>query len=909
MLKRLLLLVATLSLMAVPAYAQDAELAFTQYELDNGLQVILVPDDSAPTVAVDVWYTVGGANDADGLTGFAHLFEHMMFEGSANVDAGEHFEIVSQAGASFNAYTSRERTAYFQAVPAHYLPVMLWLEADRMASLRVSGENLRNQRDIVLQEYQQNYSNDPFAGLVEQLYTTTYNYEPYQNLIIGQPEDIAAATIEDVIDFHDTYYVPNNATLVVAGDFDMASTTETIERFFAEIPAGDPAPALPDYTFELAAAPVEMELDSTLATVPVVVSAWEIPGVADDDFPAFTVLDALMSSGNSSRLVQNVEETGLALSSFTFLDSNREASFFAIGAIPNFGRELEEVEAATFAELTRIAEEGVPTEELEKVINQNVVSSVLELETVLGLAEAVQAAEFYFDDPAAVYTAIERLEAVTSADIQRVIETYLLPEARRRYVLTPGDTAPTAIEDLDLIELDDDTVNEPDFVLSQTEAPEPLPVAEFGLPPIEQVVLDNGLEVMMVQIDDMPLISMSVYLPGGGSAAPADLAGVAGITARALTRGTETRTAAEIASTIEQTGGSIGSSASADSFSLSLLVDASFTDLAFEMVSDVLFNPTFPEDVVANERDLALQSLQSSLSEAGTLAGRAFSSLVFTDHPYGTLQTEATLNAIDRDAVVSYYERILDPDGALLVAVGDVTYADLEAQIADTFGDWEPNPGAFVRDFAPATSAAPAVYLVNRPDSTQAQLAIGNLGISGTDPDRIEASVMNSILGGSVASRLFRTVREELGYTYGIGSSVNFPVDRGRFIISGSTGNELVVPAVEEIIRQVEDLQANPVDEAELSLIKDDMIGSYSLSLESSQSLAGSLASLRLRDQPISALSDYTATVAAVDAEAVQSQAQRVILPDEWIVVVVGDADVLQEPLSALGEVQVIDPR
>ncbi len=909
--KTIYLLAFLLLVFSPVALAQDEappQLDVTQYELENGLKVILVEDHSAPTVAVNLRYNVGGANDADGLTGFAHLFEHMMFQGSAHITKGGHFEYLTEIGADTNAYTSRDQTTYYEALPSHYLPLALWMEADRMASLDVNAENLENQRAVVLEEYQQSYSNQPYTGINFALLTETFDYVPYQNLPIGRPEDIMSASLADVLAFHETYYVPNNATLIVAGDIDVEVAQDLIEEYFGAIPAGETPPQLPVYEASARTEERRVELQDAFANVPAVFIGYAIPPREDPDYTALEVLSLVLSFGNSSRFALNLQDTGEALFAGAFTDGNIGPSLFSIYALPGAGVSLEEIEQAMYDELAAILEEGVPAEELEKVINLTRSSRILSLETAADLAESTQDAVFYFDDPQAVYTEIDRLSEVTSEDIQRVITEYLTPERRSVFTATPGGDPPTALEDIEAEPLDTDTeVPPPAFVLEQSEPPEPLPITEFALPNITEKTLDNGLNVIVVEQPGLPVISLDLYLPGGDSATPADLAGLADLTATLLPKGTDSRSAAEIAQTIEQVGGFIGASSSRDSLTVGLLALQEDSELGFELLSDVVFNPTFPEDNFAVERDAYLSSIDLALSEPDSIASRTFFSTIYGTHPYGQNADRDSLEMISREDVIDFYQSQLSPEGALLFVVGDFTYDDVAAMVEQYFGEWPDTAAQPLTYEAPPVQTGQQIFLVNRPGSTQAQFAIGNVALMGNNPDRQSASVMNGVLGGTAASRLFLTVREELGYTYGIYSGVSFPADQGYFIVSGSAGNETAALALEEILNQLEVIRTDPVTDDELNLVKSGLIGSFALNLETYQSFIDTLASFKLRGLDIEELSNYLGAVEAVDGTAVTAAAQEVISLDDLVIVVVGDADALQAGLEEIAPVTLLE--
>ena len=519
--KRHLLLVLSLLLFSGLSLAQaEQSLDLEHYLLDNGLEVILVRDTSAPTVAVNIWFRVGSANDPIGKSGFAHLFEHMMFEGSPHIANNEMDQLLERVGGSSNAYVVSDFTAYYDTVPSHQLPLALWIEADRMGGLDVTQENLDNQRAIVIEELQLRYDNSPYGPAVRALLTVPYSYEPYQRHTAGSIEDVNNAQIEDVLDFHRTYYVPNNATLVVAGDINVEATRSLIEELFGPIPRGDDPPALPAFV------PVDQEeaefitIEDPLINLPALLIAYEIPPLVSEDYPALDLLSRILSVGDSSRLAKRLVDSGKALQADAWIFDNRGPGLFAIILIANVGVDLAELEAGAYEELQTIIEEGVPQEELDKVIAGIRSRGILGLETALGLAGSVQSANYYFGDPQAVFTGINRYKAVTSEDIQGVAAEYLEDTDRHVFnVVTseaepPPKVEPYAVEDI--------VEQAPDYryVIEQSEAPPPLDSNEFNLPNITENVLENGLEVVVIEQPNMPIISLDIYFAGGATAAP-----------------------------------------------------------------------------------------------------------------------------------------------------------------------------------------------------------------------------------------------------------------------------------------------------------------------------------------------------------------------------------------------------
>ena len=692
--KRILLLMLLLLALGGYSLAADQQLDLQQYVLDNGLEVILVRDASAPTVAVNIWYRVGGANDPQGKSGFAHLFEHIMFEGSPHLPDGGMDQLLEAVGGSLNAFTGTDVTGYYQTLPSHQLPLALWLEADRMGGLAVTQENLDNQRAIVIEELQLRYDNSPYGTAVRALLTAPYTYEPYKRHIAGSIEDVNNALVEDVKSFHRTWYLPNNATLVVAGDIDFEATRALIDDLFAPVPRGDDPPSLPEYLPMPQEAAEIINIEDPLINLPALIITYEIPPLVSDDYPALVLLDNILSSGDSSRLAKSLLDTGQALQASSLVLDNRGPGIFGIILIPNMGVELETIEQVVYDEMQLILEQGVPQDELDKAIALIKSGQILGLETALGLAGSVQTANYYFGDPQAVFSGIERYEAVTGEDIQRVLAEYL--EENDRHVITvslsEAEPAPRVVP----YAADEVIDEEPDYryIIEQSDPPPPLDVNAFSLPTITETVLDNGLEVVVIEQPQMPIISLDIFFAGGATAAPQDLPGLAGMTGALITRGTETRSAQDIAGAIEQVGGVVGSSGASDSLSLGVFALIEDTDLAFELLTDMTLNANFPDSEIERERQQSISSLEASLAEPGFVAGRTFGKVLYAGHPYGNATTFESLEAITRADIVNFYSLRRQPENAVLIIAGAITTEEGLALAEANFSDWQGQRGS-----------------------------------------------------------------------------------------------------------------------------------------------------------------------------------------------------------------------
>lgn len=435
-----------LALMLVPivgaAQSGGGELDFERYHLDNGLEVVLAPDHSVPVVAVDVWYRVGAANEQPGRTGFAHLFEHMMFQGSANVGKGEHMQLIERAGGSMNGTTGSDRTNYFQTLPASQLPLGLWLEADRMRSLNVDQENLDNQREVVKEERRMRVDNQPYGVSIRAAISTVpYDAEgcfAYGHEGIGSMEDLDAAQLEDVQAFFRTYYAPNNATLTVVGDYDEAQVRGLIEDYFGGIPGG---PDVPDFECAdpFSHLPVRQVFRDTNANLPAIFMSYGMPRSVEDDVPALRLLARILAGGESSRLHQRlVREDQAAVEILYLPDFRRGPGLLVLGAIANQGVDAERLERVLDEEIERVRSEGVRPDELEKARNQARAETIRGLQTALGTAEALQEANFIHGDPRAVHTRLQALAEVDADDLRRVATRYLDPSNRAVVITEPA---------------------------------------------------------------------------------------------------------------------------------------------------------------------------------------------------------------------------------------------------------------------------------------------------------------------------------------------------------------------------------------------------------------------------------------------------------------------------------------
>lgn len=415
---------------SMTVHAQNTKIEFTEYTLDNGMHVILHQDNATPIVAVSVLYHVGAKDEEEGRTGFAHFFEHLMFEGTENIPRGEYMNIIQANGGVLNANTSHDRTYYYQVLPSNQLELGLWMESDRLLQAKIDTIGLETQREVVKEEKRSRIDNQPYASFQEEIFKRAYRKHPYMNVPIGTMEDLNAASLEEFIDFYKKYYVPNNATLSIAGDIDIDETKKLIEKYFGEIPRGK----VEIKRNEIVEPPLGGEVRDTVfdnIQLPGIFTAYRMPPQTDADAYALTMLTQLLSSGRSSRLYKKVvDELELGLQVFAFPYNLEDGGLFITLALANMGKDIAELEAAVDAEVKRVQDELISEREYQRVLNQLENAFLSQNGSMAGIAERLADYHVYYGDANLINTEIERYRAITREDLQRVAQKYLNKDNR-----------------------------------------------------------------------------------------------------------------------------------------------------------------------------------------------------------------------------------------------------------------------------------------------------------------------------------------------------------------------------------------------------------------------------------------------------------------------------------------------
>jgi zinc protease len=906
---------------AAPAPLEVPQLKFEKYKLDNGLEVILSEDHRLPMVAVNLWYHVGPANESPGRTGFAHLFEHVMFEGSRHAPGSAHFHFLEAAGASdINGTTDFDRTNYFETLPSNQLELALWLESDRMGYLpdKLDQANLSNQQDVVRNERRQSVENAPYGVVEEGLFHQLFPKEhPYYGEVIGSHLDIQSAKLEDVRNFFKLYYAPNNASLAIVGDFNPEKARELVEKYFGPLKRGEDVPKIKAHTPPLTSERHAVIQDNV--QLPRVYMGWLTspifkPGDAEADLAA-----TILGGGKSSRLYKKlVYEKQIAQDVAVNQQSLILGSVFEVQATAKSGVKPEDLEKAINAELDAFRKEGPTAAEVARarnVIESRIIAGLETLGGFGGVADRLNSYNHYLGTPDFLAADLGRYENATSASIQAFAQGQLIGNQRAVVYGLPGKqdlgpevTTPKAPEK-------DPSKNNGEPVNLDAEwrkdAPKPGPASALHLPVPEKFSLSNGLTVLYSERPGLPLVAANLVLHAGSGVNPVDRPGLASMTARMLQQGTATRSALQIADRAADLGATLNSGAGSDTTGISTRsLSRNFPD-ALELLADVALHPSFPLGEIERVRSERLTGIVQEKDEPFALATRVLDAALYgSRHTYGYPDSGTTesVKTISRDDLEHFWKQNYFPDDAALVVTGNIKLAALKPLLEKQFGAWKPGRPTPAAMGSPATTDAKLI-LVDRPGAPQTTLVCFSMGLARSTPDYAPVEVMNTDLGGLFSSRINMNLREAHGYTYGAGSFFAYHRSPGPFIVFSDVRTDVTAPATTEVFNELKRMRETQMTPAELSLSKDSIARSLPGRFERGTEAAGTFAELFTYDLPLDYFSTLPDRINAVTVEQAQAMAKKYILPEKMIVLAVGDRAKIEEEMKKLsvGKVEIRD--
>jgi zinc protease len=917
----LLVSIAPLQAQAPAAKAaplQIPELKFERYKLDNGLEVILSEDHRLPLVSVNLWYHVGAVSETAGRTGFAHLFEHMMFEGSKHVPGSSHAHYLEAAGVTdFNGTTSFDRTNYYETLPSNQLELALWLESDRMGYLpdKLDQANLSNQQDVVRNERRQSYENAPYGIAQEAVFHELFPKDhPYYPMVIGSHADIQAAKLEDVRNFFKLYYAPNNASLAIVGDFDPEKVRQLVEKYFGPLKGGPEVPRV-----KVTTPPITSERRTVVhddVQLPRIYMAWLTspiykPGDAEADIAA-----SALGGGKSSRLYKKlVYEKQLALDVEAEQQSLTLASVFQIQVTARPGIKPEDLEKAINEELDSFRKSGPTPEELKRAQNGVETRAISGLEMFNGVADLLNGYNHYLGTPDFLAADIARYENATTEVVQAFAQEQLKPNQRVVVYAVPGkqdlgpEVATPKAEAKGSAQTGGEAVNAD--AAWREKPPAPGPARPLHLPVPEQFKLSNGLTVFYNERPGLPLVAASLVFRRGSGANPIDRPGLASFTARMLQQGTTTRSALQIADRAADLGTSIATRASVDASRIgSECLTRNFPDI-LELLADVVLHPSFPEAEIKRVRSERLAALVQEKDEPMAVAMRVYVAALYGPkytYGYPEIGTNESLKAITRDDLLRFWQQNYVPNDAALVVTGNIKLAELKELLEKQFAQWKPGNSSTPSRGTPESSDAKLI-LVDRPDAPQTTLLFFSSGPSRSTPNYPQIEVMNADLGGLFSSRINMNLREQHGYTYGAESFFNYHVAAGAFIISSDVRTDATAPATTEVFNELRHMRDSVMSPEELKLAEDSMAQSLPGRFEAASETAGSFAELYVYDLPLDYFSLLPERLNAVTAEQAQAAAQKYIQLDKITVLAVGDRAKIEADMRklSLGKVEIRD--
>jgi zinc protease len=881
---------------------------FERYNLPNGLQIILAEDHRLPLVAFDMWFHVGARNEVVGRTGFAHLFEHLMFAGTRHLARGVADKLIEGVGGTdYNGTTDFDRTRYFFTLPSNQLELGLWIKSDMMGYMldQIDQVALANQQDVVRNERRQSVENQPYGIAQEAVYHALYPKDhPHHAVVIGSHADIQAATLKDVKAFFKTFYRPNNATLALVGDFDKARVKPLIEKYFAALKPGEKPPAVTATQPKITAERKVVVTDRV--ELPRTYLAWHTPAALKPGDAELDLAAYILAGGKSSRLYKAlVYEQQIAQDVNAGQSSMSLGSVFTIDATARPGHGNAELEKAIDAELARLAATPPAEEELQRARNTLETRLYRGLEKVMGIASQLNSYNQLAGDPGFLPRDIQRYRAVKPADITRVLTTWLKKEARVVVHAKPGKQelgpeVPTPPVPTQSDPSQRESVNADESW--RNDRPKAGPTLPPVLPAARSFRLANGLTVVLAENPGVPVVSAALVVKAGAAANPADRPGLAGFCAAMLAEGTQNRSALQLADDVASLGASLNVGAGNDDSHVGITSLRTAFPAALEILADVALAPAFaPAEIDRQKKNRLAGLLQQHEDPNATAAVVAAAALFGAQHPLGKspLGSEAAIEATTRDDLVGFWRTHYRPDRAALVVAGDITLPDLKAAVQDKLGPWKATGRAGAPALAKPAATSARLVLVDKPGAPQTALVVASFGPRATDPALPQLSVMNAVLGGNFTSRINHTLREVKGYTYGMYSEFAPGRDLGLFAIQGSVRTDVTAPALADLFSEIEGVRKEPVPAAELQTARNSQMLSLPGMFDTNAVIAGSFAMAWSRGQGLDYFARLPAKLARVDAATTHRLARRYVVPEQLVVVAVGDKAKIGPALEA----------
>lgn len=889
------------TLLSLAVWGQTVDIPFEKFKLDNGLTVIVHTDRKAPIVAVNVWYHVGSKNEKTGKTGFAHLFEHLMFNGSEHFNT-DYFKAVEKLGATdLNGTTNNDRTNYFQNVPTPALDQVLFLEADRMGFLlgAIDKARLDEQRGVVQNEKRQG-EDQPYGKVYNLIYENCYvKGHPYSWPVIGSMEDLNAASLEDVKEWFKTYYGPTNAVVVLAGDIDVATAKAKMTKYFGDIPPGPPV-AHHETWIARRTGEQRQRLQDRVPQARIH-KVWNIPPQTSMENDLLEIAANVLGKGKNSRLYKRlVYDEQVATDVEVFPAGAEIGSLFIVIASARPGVELAKVEKLLDEEMAKFLDQGPAASEMERVRNAWLATFLKGAERVGGFggkSDLLATGEVFYGNPAAYKDTVKLWESATPQQVKDVSRKWLSDGV---YVL---EVVPFA------------SYKESTSKLDRSKLPEVGAAPELRLPKVQRATLSNGLKVVLGERHEIPVVRVRLLLNAGFAADQLATPGTANMTMSMLDEGTKTRNALQISEEAERLGAELRTRASLDMLSAELTALKKNLDASLNLFSDVVLHPSFPEKDFERVQKNQLTAIQQEEVEPFAMAMRVLPPLIFTKgHAYAQPLTgsgyAASVAKLTTADLQRFYETWFKPNQATLVVAGDTTLAEITPKLEKLFGGWKPGETPKKNLATVALPPKPAVYLIDRPDSEQSLILAGHVSPPRNNPDDVAITVLNTLLGGQFTSRINMNLREDKHWSYGAGTIFFNAAGQRPFVMYAPVQTDKTKESMVEIQKELRDIaRSRPATKEELSFAQDNEILSLAGSRETSAAVLNSMAETVTYGLPDDYYETYSGKVRALKPQDLATVAEKVIRPENLVWVVIGDRSKVEKGIKELnlGEFKVID--
>lgn len=909
---------------SVQANPNDINIPYKKYKLDNGLTVIVHEDHSDPLVHVDVTYHVGSAREELGKSGFAHFFEHMMFQGSENVADEEHFKIISEAGGTLNGTTNSDRTNYFETVPVNQLEKMLWLESDRMGFLldAVTQEKFEVQRETVKNERGQRVDNRPYGRLGERMAQAMYpDGHPYSWPVIGFMDDLNRVNVNDLKAFFLKWYGPNNATLTIGGDINANEILPLVTKYFAPIPKGPEIPKVEKKAVTLNADRyISME---DKVHLPLLAMSFPTTYARSEDEAPLDILAEILGGGNNSLLYKNLVKTQLAVQASANHPCQELSCSISIYALPNptSGKTLADMEKIVRDSFTEFEKRGVTQDDLDKVKAKIESGAIFGLQSVSGKVSQLAASETFTGNPNSTKAEIARYNSVTKADVMRVFNQYIkgkssvimsvVPEGQTQLIAAPDNFTPKKHDfgGPSTTSADDLVARRAVDTFDRSVQPVAGANPAVDVPALWQTKTDNGIKILGTQSSETPTTAVFIKIPGGFYNEQTSKVGLSSMTASLISESTQNYTTEEMSNALEKLGSQVSIYADKTHTNVYVSTLTKNLDATLKLVEEKLFRPAFNADDFERNKKQIIQNIQHSMKDAGYLASNTYSKLLYGDN-IAALPSSGTLNSIEAitlDDVETFYKANFKPQGAQVIIVSDLSEADVEPKVKSALANWQGKGQSFDLDFTKPNVQTNVIYLVDKPGAPQSEIRIGKRDmVEDITGEFFKANLMNFALGGTFNSRINLNLREDKGYTYGARSRFWGDKTSGGFTASAAVRADSTAASITEFTNELNNYAQNGVTDEELMFMRKAINQKDALKYETPNAKLGFLAQILEFDLEPNFVKERNKIVSTISKEEINALAKKHLNAKDMIYLVVGDAKTLRPELEKLG-MKVVD--